>query len=96
VQTVIRLRLRPECALRLTTAHYLTPLGRTIHGKGIVPDVAVPQPPAAWRRAQLKRLQEESPEVYPAGAREALGDAVDAPLERAIDILAGARILGGK
>jgi len=89
----VRLRLRPECAVRLTTAHYFTPQGRLIHGKGIVPDVAVAQTPAEWRRVQLKRLYEETPEAYPAGAREAVDAAVDAPLDRAVDILIGARIL---
>jgi carboxyl-terminal processing protease len=96
VQNIIRLRLRPECAVRLTTAHYFTPLGRMIHDKGITPDVAVPQTPGEWRKAQLKRLYEEAPDSYPASAREAVGAGTDAPLERAVDILIGARIFGEK
>ncbi|MCM8812789.1 MAG: S41 family peptidase [Candidatus Omnitrophica bacterium] len=39
VQTVIP--LRDSSALRLTTAKYYTPSGRTIHEKGITPDVLV-------------------------------------------------------
>ncbi len=42
VQTVIP--LSDGSALKLTTSKYFTPLGRTIHGKGIKPDVAVEQP----------------------------------------------------
>jgi carboxyl-terminal processing protease len=96
VQNVVRLRLRPECAVRLTTAHYFTPQGRMIHGKGITPDVAVAQTPGEWRKVQLKRLYAEAPDSYPASAREAVGNATDVPLERAVDLLIGARILDGK
>jgi carboxyl-terminal processing protease len=39
VQTIMP--LSGGSALRLTTAKYLTPLGRTIHGKGITPDILV-------------------------------------------------------
>ena len=39
VQTVIP--LSDGSALRLTTSKYYTPLGREIHGKGVIPDIAV-------------------------------------------------------
>ncbi|MCM8801457.1 MAG: S41 family peptidase [Candidatus Omnitrophica bacterium] len=39
VQTVIP--LADGSALRLTTSKYFTPLGREIHGKGIIPDIVV-------------------------------------------------------
>ncbi len=39
VQTVIP--LGDGSALRLTTSKYLTPLGREIHGKGVIPDIEV-------------------------------------------------------
>jgi len=46
VQTIIP--LSSGAALRLTTAKYFTPKGRSIHGKGITPDVIVAAPePAA-------------------------------------------------
>ena len=35
--------LPDDSALKITTARYVTPLGRDIHHKGIVPDVVVPQ-----------------------------------------------------
>jgi len=43
VQTVIP--LRGNGAMRLTTARYYTPSGRSIQALGISPDVVVPQPP---------------------------------------------------
>jgi carboxyl-terminal processing protease len=46
VQTIIP--LSDGSGLRLTTAKYFTPKGRSIHGKGIAPDIVVeiPKPPA--------------------------------------------------
>jgi carboxyl-terminal processing protease len=38
VQSVIKMSLRPECAVRLTTGHYFTPAGELIDGEGIRPD----------------------------------------------------------
>ena len=44
VQTVIP--LRGDGAMRLTTARYYTPSGRSIQALGIAPDIVVEQPPA--------------------------------------------------
>jgi carboxyl-terminal processing protease len=97
VQNIVALRLRPDCAVRLTTAHYFTPEGRLIHGKGIVPDIVVPQSAMEWRQVQLKRLYEESPDAYPMHERAAIDENLtDMPLDRAIDVLIGVRLLGGK
>jgi len=41
VQTVVQ--TGPESALRLTTARYYTPSGRSVQAGGIEPDIAVPQ-----------------------------------------------------
>src|SRR5258708_13550230 len=41
VQTVVQ--TGPESALRLTTARYYTPSGRSVQAGGIDPDVVVPQ-----------------------------------------------------
>ena len=53
VQTIIP--LSDGSGLRLTTAKYYTPKGRTIHGKGVTPDIIVEQPkppaPVAGSRA---------------------------------------------
>ncbi|WP_372892521.1 S41 family peptidase [Rhodosalinus sp.] len=45
VQTVMP--LRGDAAMRLTTARYYTPSGRSIQALGISPDILVPQRPAA-------------------------------------------------
>jgi carboxyl-terminal processing protease len=42
VQTVLPLRGGAEGALRLTTARYYTPAGRSIQAQGIVPDIVLP------------------------------------------------------
>ncbi len=96
VQNVLRLSTRPECAVRLTTAHYYTPAGRMIHGQGIQPDIALAVPLAQWRRIMLKRIYEELPDAYPAALREKVEDARDEQLDRAVDMAIGARILGSR
>lgn len=45
VQTVMP--LRGDGAMRLTTARYYTPSGRSIQALGVSPDIVVPQPPPA-------------------------------------------------
>lgn len=51
VQTVIP--LSDGSALRLTTSKYFTPLGKQIHGQGIIPDIVVEE-----ARLELKELTE--------------------------------------
>ena len=80
VQTIISL---PDgSGLRLTTAKYFTPKGRSIHGKGITPDIVV-EPP------------KEDPTVKPPSlpASEAEQQKRDIQLQRALDILKASRIL---
>ncbi len=55
VQTLIQ--LSPDTALRLTTARYFTPSGRSVQENGIEPDVAVPQLSDA-SRGDRPRLRE--------------------------------------
>jgi len=57
VQTI--LPLDDNSALRLTTARYFTPKGRSIQALGIVPDIIVepaPTPPAEGKAEEKKRL----------------------------------------
>ncbi len=80
VQTIIQL---PDgSGLRLTTAKYFTPKGRSIHGKGIAPDIVV-EPP------------KEDPAVKPPSPplSEAEQQKRDIQLQRALDILKASRIL---
>ena len=95
VQNIMRLATRPECAVRLTTAHYYTPAGRMIHGKGIQPDIQVPVPLSTWRKVLLKRAYDEMPEAFPVASREKVEDVSDEALNRAVDMVIGARILKG-
>ncbi|MBU1088244.1 MAG: S41 family peptidase [Candidatus Omnitrophica bacterium] len=57
VQTVIP--LRDGSALRLTTAKYYTPLGRTINEKGIVPDVTVEFEPVKEKKIEQVKKDKE-------------------------------------
>ncbi len=52
VQTVMP--IRGEGAMRLTTARYYTPSGRSIQALGIAPDIVVPQPPAVPQAEETK------------------------------------------
>ncbi|MEM1429488.1 MAG: S41 family peptidase [Pseudomonadota bacterium] len=54
VQTVMP--LRSEGAMRLTTARYYTPSGRSIQALGVSPDIVVEQPP---RRPNAEETEEE-------------------------------------
>lgn len=93
VQSVIKLALRPDCAVRLTTGYYYTPDGKLIHGTGITPDVEVMVPKTEWRQAQRKRLYEEMPGAATGGMEKLMGAVKDVQLERAKEVLIGARIL---
>ena len=79
VQTIIPL---PDgSGLRLTTAKYFTPKGRSIHGKGITPDIVIEVP-------------KEDPATRPATPLpEAERMKKDVQLQRAIDILKATHIL---
>lgn len=56
VQTVHQ--LRADRALRLTTAKYYTPSGRSINGVGIEPDIIIEPPTKEELEAMAKRLEE--------------------------------------
>ncbi len=78
VQTVIP--LSDGSGLRLTTAKYFTPKGRSIHGSGIVPDIVVelPKPEAkpltpAEQQTREQMLQGKSPRDQKIGDQEGEG-----------------------
>lgn len=78
VQTVIP--LSDGSGLRLTTAKYFTPKGRSIHGSGIVPDIVVevprPEPKPltpAEQQAREQMLQGKSPRDQKIGDQEGEG-----------------------
>lgn len=80
VQTIIP--LSDGSGLRLTTAKYFTPKGRSIHGKGITPDIVVelPKPPP-----------DQKPTPPPLDPMEDLKK--DVQLQRALDALKAMRVL---
>jgi carboxyl-terminal processing protease len=87
VQTIIP--LSDGSGLRLTTAKYFTPKGRSIHGKGITPDIVVEGPKTT---AQVPTG--ESPNPTPPVAetpQEQLKR--DPQLQRALDLLKAMKIL---
>ncbi|WP_375259395.1 S41 family peptidase [Citreimonas sp.] len=59
VQTVMP--LRSDGAMRLTTARYYTPSGRSIQALGVSPDIVVEQPPA---RPEEEATEEEDDTVF--------------------------------
>jgi carboxyl-terminal processing protease len=87
VQTIIP--LSDGSGLRLTTAKYYTPNGRSIHGKGITPDIVVEAPkPAAGQTPEAA--------VPPVGDEQArLMDQLkkDPQLQRALDLLKAMKIM---
>jgi len=70
-------------AIKLTTARYYTPNGRSIQAKGITPDVIVEEPGATLaarvREADLQRHLENSKEQQPAKPASPQSSAKPAP-----------------
>jgi carboxyl-terminal processing protease len=107
VQTVIP--LSDGSGLRLTTAKYFTPRGRSIHGSGITPDIIVEQPKpevsaqrqreeearrlAPGERPREQRIGDQEGEGVEIGRRDVVDLQKDVQLQRAIEILKATRIL---
>ncbi|MGB0450157.1 MAG: S41 family peptidase [Porticoccaceae bacterium] len=98
VQTVIP--LGDGRAVKLTTARYYTPNGRSIQAEGIVPDIIVE--PAEIRRYQLRdRVREENLEGHLEQAGDSAGSTVepeeyltdDNQLYEALNVLKGFQLL---
>ncbi len=82
VQTIIP--LSDGSGLRLTTAMYFTPKGRTIHNKGITPDIVVEpaKPSEASQPGELPKPPSEAEEMKK-----------DVQLQRAVEIIKASRII---
>lgn len=106
VQTIIP--LEDGSAVRLTTARYFTPNGRSIQAQGITPDIIVPDaPPESKRQVAPRFIREKDLEHHLKGeevkektqdkAKEKEGEALkspeDPPLERALELLKTWKIL---
>ena len=88
VQTIIP--LSDGSGLRLTTAKYYTPKGRSIHGKGVTPDIIVeqPKPPAP---APGATAEPQPPPPATDNPQELLKR--DVQLQRALDLLKAMKIM---
>ncbi len=90
VQTIIP--LSDGSGLRLTTAKYFTPKGRSIHGKGLLPDIVVEVPKVTAAAAPA-----HDPAAKPSGRAVETSPQEDvkrdAQLQRALDLLKAMRIL---
>ncbi len=102
VQTIFP--LKDGSALRLTTSKYFTPSGRSIHGQGIQPDVAVPfeRPPDEKGSSKgegadelFDRIEKPSP-PNKAGEKPDAKLRLDNQLARAVDLLKGLRVYRSK
>jgi carboxyl-terminal processing protease len=96
VQTIIP--LPGHGAMRMTTARYYTPSGRSIQAKGIEPDIIVPAAKIATPPKTEKEATETKPENKDAeGSVDAsvIGTPADYQLARAIDLLRGIALFNG-
>ncbi len=102
VQTI--LPLDDNSALRLTTARYYTPKGRSIQATGIVPDIVMESVPLQESKAEEKRRlgvreenlpghlqnqKEQKEKEKPAQPEREEGGENDAQLRRALELLKG-------
>jgi carboxyl-terminal processing protease len=86
VQTIIP--LSDGSGLRLTTAKYYTPNGRSIHGKGITPDIVVEAPkPTPGQAAEV------TPPPVDEQTRLTEQMKKDPQLQRAVDLLKAMKIM---
>lgn len=90
VQSYFSVPERPGDTVKLTTAHYYTPKGELIHGKGLEPDVPVEQNWKDFWQATLKRMAETHPELAQTNALERLAAVPDRPREAAVALLLSA------
>jgi carboxyl-terminal processing protease len=85
VQTIIP--LSDGSGLRLTTAKYFTPKGRSIHGKGITPDIVV----------EVPKEKDPAPKERPLPSADPLDDLKkDVQLLRALDVIKTMRVMGDR
>ncbi len=84
VQTIIP--LSDGSGLRLTTAKYFTPKGRSIHGKGITPDIVVEVP-----KETTTAVRDKNAPLPSADPVEDLKK--DVQLQRALDVIKTMRVL---
>ncbi len=86
------LPLKDGSALKLTTAKYFTPSGRSIHLKGIEPDIRVEVPEQDEMRLMLTKVEK----LDETGSKLVKPEEIqDVQLDRAVDLLKGIDIVMG-
>ncbi len=86
VQTVIP--LSDGSAMRLTTSKYYTPSGRSIHGKGIMPDIVVEYKPVKKEEASKQNPDEVFDKIEDQPQKPAVKkEEYDNQLQAAIDVI---------
>jgi carboxyl-terminal processing protease len=102
VQTIIP--LPGHGAMRLTTARYYTPSGRSIQAKGIDPDIVVEAAKIekaadkgeAKVASDVKKDDSEGPTEQSSVDPSIIGTAADYQLARAVDMLRGIALFNGR
>ncbi|MFV0338802.1 MAG: S41 family peptidase [Chthoniobacterales bacterium] len=95
VQSVISVDEDSKIAIRLTTATYLTPSKKPIHGVGISPHIKIPTTPHEENQILNARRTAARPKAFQKDSIKVLGQSArsispkDRPLDRAIDALRG-------
>jgi carboxyl-terminal processing protease len=90
VQTIIP--LSDGSGLRLTTAKYFTPKGRSIHGKGLTPDIIVEMPkPVQTAAAKGEDAEKEKVPVPSVNPVDDLKK--DVQVQRALDVIKTMRVI---
>ena len=85
VQNFFDLPFRDHATLKLTTARYLTPNGRMVHGAGIEPDLVVRQGAEEADETPRRRLLLAHPELAPPALRSRILSLPDRPLDAAVE-----------
>jgi carboxyl-terminal processing protease len=91
VQSIFKLKNGE--GLRLTTAHYYTPSGVTIHEKGITPQVEVVMTPAEDNKIARQRNRPDITDPVEMKQRFGFEPIEDRQLQAALDVLKGVRLL---
>jgi len=82
--------------VRLTTAHYFTPGGETIHERGVTPHAEVVMTPEEDARLARQRARPDLSEPAEFKARFGQEPIADRQLETALAMLEGLRVAGGR
>ncbi|MCW5547800.1 MAG: S41 family peptidase [Opitutaceae bacterium] len=86
-------RLRQGGGLRLTTAHYYTPSGTSIHEKGILPHVEVVMSPEEDNRLRIQRLRQDIRDPADFAQRFGFTPVEDRQLQAALDLIRSRQVL---